>query len=93
MTQQLSEFCPQTAEASPGRPRAQQGYLDPSANPGALGGISLHVVQAGFLDREALSLLQVIVAHGQIPPSEIVEALQVHPSLVTRQVRDLEADG
>ncbi len=41
----------------------------------------------------ALSLLQVIAAHGQIRPSQIAEALQVHPSLVTRQVRDLEADG
>jgi hypothetical protein len=41
----------------------------------------------------ALSLLQVIAGHGQIRPSEIAAALQVHPSLVTRQVRDLEADG
>jgi DNA-binding MarR family transcriptional regulator len=41
----------------------------------------------------ALSLLQVIAGHGQIRPSQIAEALQVHPSLVTRQVRDLEADG
>ena len=41
----------------------------------------------------ALSLLQVIAGHEQIRPSEIAEALQVHPSLVTRQVRDLEADG
>lgn len=41
----------------------------------------------------ALSLLQIIAGHGQIRPSEIAEALQVHPSLVTRQVRDLEADG
>lgn len=56
---------------------------------------------AGGLDRArrrspggaALSLLQVIAGHGQIRPSEIAEALQVHPSLVTRQVRDLEADG
>ncbi|MGA2829546.1 MAG: MarR family transcriptional regulator [Streptosporangiaceae bacterium] len=41
----------------------------------------------------ALSLLQVIAGHGQIRPSEIAEALHVHPSLVTRQVRNLEADG
>ena len=41
----------------------------------------------------ALSLFQVIAGHGQIRPSEIAEALQVHPSLVTRQVRNLEADG
>lgn len=41
----------------------------------------------------ALSLLQVIAGHGQMRPSEIAEALQVHPSLITRQVRDLEADG
>lgn len=41
----------------------------------------------------ALSLLQVIAGHGQIRPSEIAGALQVHPSLVTRQVRELEVDG
>ncbi len=41
----------------------------------------------------ALSLLQVIAGHGQIRPSQIAEALQVHPSLITRQVRDLEAGG
>ena len=40
-----------------------------------------------------LSLLQVIAGHGQIRPSQIADALQVHPSLVTRQVRDLEAAG
>lgn len=41
----------------------------------------------------ALSLLQVIAGRDQIRPSEIAEAMQVHPSLVTRQVRGLEADG
>jgi DNA-binding MarR family transcriptional regulator len=40
-----------------------------------------------------LSLLQVIAGHEQIRPSQIAEALQVHPSLVTRQVRELEAGG
>jgi DNA-binding MarR family transcriptional regulator len=41
----------------------------------------------------ALSLLQVIASREQTRPSQIAEALQVHPSLVTRQVRGLEADG
>lgn len=40
-----------------------------------------------------LSMLQVIAGHGQIRPSEIADGLQIHPSLVSRRVRDLEADG
>jgi DNA-binding MarR family transcriptional regulator len=40
-----------------------------------------------------LSLLQVVGDHGRIRPSEIAELQQVHPSLVTRQVRDLEDAG
>src|ERR1700722_19169276 len=40
-----------------------------------------------------LSLLQVIAGRKGIRPSEIAEGQQVHPSLVTRQVRDLEDAG
>ncbi len=40
-----------------------------------------------------LSLLQVIAGHEGIRPSEIAELQQVHPSLVTRQVRELEDAG
>jgi DNA-binding MarR family transcriptional regulator len=40
-----------------------------------------------------LSLLQVIAGRKGIRPSEIAEVQQVHPSLVTRQVRDLEDAG
>lgn len=37
-----------------------------------------------------LSLLQVIADHEGIRPSEIAELQQVHPSHVTRQIRELE---
>jgi DNA-binding MarR family transcriptional regulator len=37
-----------------------------------------------------LSLLQVIGDHQGIRPSDIADIQQVHPSLVTRQVRELE---
>jgi DNA-binding MarR family transcriptional regulator len=37
-----------------------------------------------------LSLLQVIADHDGIRPSEIADLQQVHPSLVTRQIRELE---
>lgn len=40
-----------------------------------------------------LSLLQVVAAREQVRPSEIAEVQQVHPSLVTRQVRSLEDAG
>jgi DNA-binding MarR family transcriptional regulator len=40
-----------------------------------------------------LSLLQVIGDHEAIRPSEIADLQAVHPSLVTRQVRELEDDG
>ena len=40
-----------------------------------------------------LSLLQVVAGRKGIRPSEIAEIQQVHPSLVTRQVRDLEDAG
>lgn len=40
-----------------------------------------------------LSLLQVIDGHEQIRPSDIADLQQVHPSLVTRQVRELEDAG
>jgi DNA-binding MarR family transcriptional regulator len=40
-----------------------------------------------------LSLLQVIAGHDGIRPSEIAELQQVHPSLVTRQLRELEGAG
>jgi len=38
----------------------------------------------------ALSLLQVVASRDAIRPSEIADLQHVHPSLVTRQVRDLE---
>lgn len=44
-------------------------------------------------DPGALSLLQVIAEYGQIRPSEIASRQQVHPSLVTRQVGELEDAG
>lgn len=40
-----------------------------------------------------LSLLQVIAANPEIRPSEIAGAQDVHPSQVTRQVRELENLG
>jgi DNA-binding MarR family transcriptional regulator len=40
-----------------------------------------------------LSLLQVIAGRRGIRPSGIAEIQQVHPSLVTRQVRELEDAG
>ena len=41
----------------------------------------------------ALSLLQVIAGRDGIRPSEIADLQLVHPSLVTRQVRELEDAG
>jgi DNA-binding MarR family transcriptional regulator len=40
-----------------------------------------------------LSLFQVIASSEQIRPSEIAQRQHVHPSLVTRQVRELEDLG
>jgi DNA-binding MarR family transcriptional regulator len=40
-----------------------------------------------------LSLLQLIAATSGVRPSEIASAQNVHPSQVTRQVRDLENQG
>jgi DNA-binding MarR family transcriptional regulator len=40
-----------------------------------------------------LSLLQVIGGRKGIRPSEIAEIQQVHPSLITRQIRELEDAG
>jgi DNA-binding MarR family transcriptional regulator len=40
-----------------------------------------------------LSLLQVVASAGGIRPSEIASAQDVHPSQVTRQVRELERLG
>jgi DNA-binding MarR family transcriptional regulator len=40
-----------------------------------------------------LSLLQVVAGHEAIRPSEIADIQHVHPSLVTRQVRELERMG
>src|ERR1700735_1509199 len=55
----------------------------------------------GSMDRAArqsagastLSLLQTVASRDAIRPSEIADLQHVHPSLVTRQVRDLEDDG
>jgi len=41
----------------------------------------------------ALSLLQVIADHKGIRPSDIAELQQVHPSLVTRQLQELDEAG
>lgn len=59
--------------------------------------LALFTMNAG-LDRarrqrkgaSALSLLQIIAAHQGIRPSDIAEAQQVHPSLTTRQLKELE---
>ena len=40
-----------------------------------------------------LSLLQLVAGRGAIRPSEIAGLQDVHPSLVTRQVRELEDAG
>jgi DNA-binding MarR family transcriptional regulator len=40
-----------------------------------------------------LSLLQVVADRNAIRPSEIADIQRVHPSLVTRQIRDLERMG
>ena len=42
---------------------------------------------------DALSLLQAVASRDAIRPSEIADLLRVHPSLVTRQVQDLEDKG
>jgi DNA-binding MarR family transcriptional regulator len=62
--------------------------------------IALFTTNAG-LDRarrqkkgaSTLSLLQVVAANPAIRPSTIASVQDVHPSLVTRQVRELEALG
>jgi DNA-binding MarR family transcriptional regulator len=41
----------------------------------------------------ALSLLQVVAGRDGVRPSELAERQGVHPSLVTRQVRELEDKG
>ena len=41
----------------------------------------------------ALSLLQLVAGRQPIRPSEIADLQDVHPSLVTRQVRELEDAG
>lgn len=41
----------------------------------------------------ALALLQIIGEHGRLRLAEIAGRQQVHPSLVTRQVRELEEQG
>jgi DNA-binding MarR family transcriptional regulator len=41
----------------------------------------------------ALSLLQVIAGRDGVRPSELADRQAVHPSLVTRQVRELEDKG
>ncbi len=61
---------------------------------------SLFTLTAG-LDRarrerkgaSTLSLLQVVDQRGAVRPTEIASVLQVHPSLVTRQLRELEDAG
>jgi DNA-binding MarR family transcriptional regulator len=40
-----------------------------------------------------LSLLQVLAARPDIRPSEIASAQDVHPSQITRQIRELEGNG
>jgi DNA-binding MarR family transcriptional regulator len=40
-----------------------------------------------------LNLLHVLVAHPGIRPSELAKLQQVHPSLVTRQIQELEEAG
>lgn len=40
-----------------------------------------------------LSLLQVLGDHGALRPSELAELQRVHPSLVTRQIQDLDDMG
>lgn len=41
----------------------------------------------------ALALLQIIGERGSLRPAEIAELQHVHPSLVTRQVRELEGQN
>jgi DNA-binding MarR family transcriptional regulator len=61
---------------------------------------ALSVINAG-LERarrqrkgaSTLSLLQAVHRQRGIRPSALAEVLQVHPSLITRQVRDLEDAG
>jgi DNA-binding MarR family transcriptional regulator len=62
--------------------------------------LALFTVKAG-LDRaarlsrgaSALSLLQALEPRDTLRPSQIASALQIHPSVVTRQVRELEDEG
>jgi DNA-binding MarR family transcriptional regulator len=44
-------------------------------------------------DASALSLLQVLAGRDGVRPSELADLQAVHPSLVTRQVRELEDTG
>jgi DNA-binding MarR family transcriptional regulator len=41
----------------------------------------------------ALALLLTVGEQGRLRPSEIAERHQVHPSLITRQIRELEGQG
>src|ERR1700689_3035994 len=56
-----------------------------------IGGIDRAARQSA--EASTLSLLQAIASRDAIRPSEIADLQHVHPSLVTRQVRDLEDKG
>jgi DNA-binding MarR family transcriptional regulator len=56
-----------------------------------IGGIDRAARQSA--DASTLSLLQAVASRDAIRPSEIADLQHVHPSLVTRQVRDLEDKG
>jgi DNA-binding MarR family transcriptional regulator len=62
---------------------------------GALFGLTAGLERARRQKREAaaLSLLQVIGVRPAIRPKEIADIQLVHPSLVTRQLRELEIAG
>jgi DNA-binding MarR family transcriptional regulator len=56
-----------------------------------IGGIDRAARQSA--EASTLSLLQAIASRDAIRPSDIADLQHVHPSLVTRQVRDLEDKG
>src|ERR1700728_5207620 len=54
---------------------------------------SMHGPARQSAGASTLSLLQAVASRDAIRPSEIADLQHVHPSLVTRQVRDLEDKG
>ena len=76
------------------------GVIAPSRDDVQAMVVALFTMNAG-LDRarrrskraSALSLLQLLTGEQRVRPSQLAEQLSVHPSLVTRQIQELEDSG